>query len=1024
MVECVKKHIITIVAISLIVVAAIITVVVVLTTKGSDFDNSSSNEPEQTEPLLVLVKDEQFKKPNVKMNAEFEMVKLKNGMTGIIVSDPYATKSLFQFTMKYGFYIDTVPGISHFGEHMIHQGSEKYDSIYPLFDNFFSMKGVSLDSVIEGNYQVYYITLPFNFKYEKAIDMYTDAFRYPLYKAERIKNEIQAVNHEFYARFYSSLHVEVIRQLSSTKTPFNGMSCGNNQTLKPEESELLSKKLKGYHMVIKNPKNIFFTLYSNKTIKESEQLAERYLNYEMHQFKNDEIDADDKKKLEDNIKKLESIEIFDDTLYKHGVFYNTLENMDILIIYYYLGKFDHKNLKIDIIDYISYLFNSKSLLYILRSKNYIAVEDQLSVGRSTAIDNNHYFALEIPITEEGLKNINDILLIINKYVEIMKKEGSKKDLYINFINFANNKEIFYFNKSKSKFSLYKLYLIMFMNYLFFDKEKILLSGTFTEENYNENLLKDYLNLIKFEKSFYLVNSKKKISELNYLDSIIDSKEVKKLKYYMVNIIYGKIPDKVGQDINNKTLTIENLSIREINPYFSEKYGETVIPCYKEEKNKCVEKNEFDLENDEEYNGTKFEESEIYETYYQIDKSSESHLVYSYMQFYIDEFQMDELIIQLERYYLKNKFLDISDFLDYDFERNIMQFNIKFTTFSDNTEKIIKKFIDLLIEEPKQDDLDYSKILLKYEIYKSQKIEYINYINNIFNQFLYGRESSGNIEPIIEQINNINLESFQSFHNNILKNIYSISTKIAGNTDVNSIKNIHNYLKEKIKVKKKITLKKPLLADTSSVINYYQKSTYESYENGILVVFRVSSNYAPYFPLFTSCFFSIAFKYLRFNKTNVYTPGCNYHDPFFFIFEQGLYKEVDEMQDDINSILSDLLNGKIDEEYYKDIEESFQLEVQTIREKNFENLFDDFKSKSFSNSFNTLSKTDFPDTFAELVQLVAPVFIDPQRIDILIARKDLSDQDFNLMFERRSQIGNYTLNDNIPMVHTTDINYLR
>ena len=34
---------------------------------------------------------------------------------------------------------------------------------------------------------------------------------------------------------------EIIRQLSSNKTSYNGMSCGNNQTLKPSESELLSK---------------------------------------------------------------------------------------------------------------------------------------------------------------------------------------------------------------------------------------------------------------------------------------------------------------------------------------------------------------------------------------------------------------------------------------------------------------------------------------------------------------------------------------------------------------------------------------------------------------------------------------------------------------------------------------------------------------------------------------------------------------------------------------------------------------
>ena len=36
-------------------------------------------------------------------------------------------------------------------------------------------------------YQTYYISLPFNYLYEKAMDILTDALRYPLYITELIK---------------------------------------------------------------------------------------------------------------------------------------------------------------------------------------------------------------------------------------------------------------------------------------------------------------------------------------------------------------------------------------------------------------------------------------------------------------------------------------------------------------------------------------------------------------------------------------------------------------------------------------------------------------------------------------------------------------------------------------------------------------------------------------------------------------------------------------------------------------------
>ena len=204
-----KKHIITIIAVSLIVIAAIVTTII-LVLKNKDDDNKEKD-------LSILLKDSELKKPNNKINAEFELVKMGNGLAGMLISDPYADKSHIQFTMKYGSYIDTDEGISHFGEHMVFQGSEKYDSLYPFFNKFFGIKNTDLNAQTAGNYQNYYVTLPFNYLFDEAMDMMTDAFRYPLYRADRVKNEIQAVNHEFYDGITSSIELDIIRQKSSAK---------------------------------------------------------------------------------------------------------------------------------------------------------------------------------------------------------------------------------------------------------------------------------------------------------------------------------------------------------------------------------------------------------------------------------------------------------------------------------------------------------------------------------------------------------------------------------------------------------------------------------------------------------------------------------------------------------------------------------------------------------------------------------------------------------------------------------------
>ena len=290
MVECLKKHIITIVAISLIVVGIVVTVVlvVVINNKKKEDEGSKTDEDDgdKEEIILTILKNNsQLIRPNVKLNAEFEYVKMGNNMTGLIICDSFASSFHIQFMMNYGAYIDTISGISHLFEHMVFQSSKNYNSLYPIHNFVYSLKKSHLNAKTMGTSQMYYITLPFNLFYEKAMDRLADAFSYPLFSPDLIINEIQAINNEFYERMTSELVEEdIIRQLSNNQTSFNGMLCGNNETLIPSESEKLSKILKGYHMLIKNPNNIFFVLYSNKTIKESEEIAKEYLNYKMHIF--------------------------------------------------------------------------------------------------------------------------------------------------------------------------------------------------------------------------------------------------------------------------------------------------------------------------------------------------------------------------------------------------------------------------------------------------------------------------------------------------------------------------------------------------------------------------------------------------------------------------------------------------------------------------------------------------------------------------------------------------------------------
>ena len=1017
MVQCVKKHIITIVAASLVLIAVVVTVVVVVTR------NKGNGGPKI---LTVIKNNEELKRPNINLNAEMELVKMDNNMKGLIISDPYASKFHIQLTMNYGSFIDTISGISHFGEHMVLQSCEKYNTLYPFFNAFDSIKNSEFNAETGGIYQTYFIALPFNLVYEKAMDMLTEAFRHPLYSPELIKNEAQAVNHEFYENIKHMERIEhdMIRLLSKDNISFNGIGCGNNETLNPSDSEKLSKILKGYHMVIKNPNQIFFTLYSNKTMSESEEIAKKYLNYKMHIFPDSEIDDEDKKKLEQNMKDIKNIELFDNSLYNHGIYYNSITKSNMLTIYYYIGKIEISKLHFDFIDYINYLLFSESLLKILRDKNYIIMSYYIGAGRDNIIYDNAYFNIRLKLTENGFNNINDILLIINKYIDIIKEEGYQEKYFNDFVKYMNNKFILKFNKEK--FFSTNSFSYMAENLEYCSSEEFLFSGKLTKDNYNPELLKNHLERINFNKSFYAVNSKETVNE-TYLSGTLKSPQHKKLKYFNADYIIGEIPDDVLTNIKNTSIKINGLKIRDISPYFSDVYNDTVTPCYKEKENKCKEKNEFNYEKEDKYNSTRYNGSDdVYITYYQIDKSSESHLVYSNIKF---QFKLPnapdmQLILLFEQTYMEflfKEFLEISDIFSNKFDNQNMILEFTFKAFSDNTEKILKKFLDLFSALPSEENFDYSKLLAIENLRQKKDIEFQSYILNIYRRFKKQTIELDNVDGMIEGIKSITFEVFKNTHSKLLNyGIGKINFNIAGNINIKLIENIHNYIRTTIPINNvRLLLEEPVLKEDNSpsVVNYYQKSTSEDPKNGIIVAYEFPKNFTNYINIFRACFWIIELNYLRFNYTNAYTPLALTDENNFIILEKGLYKEVDQMEDDIDRVLLGTLEGKINVSNYKEIVESYTTQEKAKKEKTLDNLFEEFiNPENNANSDNFTA----PQTFKELVDIVAPIFKQPKRTTILIARNTLSNDEFDAMYERRSKIKEYSLNKDINITHTKNM----
>ena len=998
--------------------------------------------------FTILKKDKEFIKPKIKLTAEFELIRMKNGMEGLLIHDPFTTYSHVHFNIHNGSSIDSYPGISHLFEHMALSTTKNYNKSYHILRNFGGISGYSGGATSGYTSQEYFYTLPFNFRFEKGLQMITDSFINPLYPINHINHEIQAINAEFCINIDKEIHIldSILRKYANKETPINLVATGTNQTINPNKSDIISKKLKSYFNVFIRPENFFFTLYSNMSIQKMEEYCEKYFNYNMNEFPDDEIDIKEKEILINNINKMKDpkLDIYRDEIFLHGIYFNSHSKKNKLSLSFYLKDIYIDDFKYDIFEFISFLFQSESLLYLLKSKNYILSINDISTGLLVSIHERHLFEVLIDLSQNGLDNIDDVLLILYKYIDIIKREGYKKKYFYNFVKYRKNHIIKKFNKEM--FTLLTSYSELIENYRYFGEEHILDKGTPDYKEYNEIKIKNLLNKINFEKSFFIINTQNKLKKLN---TFLEPIQIETLEHFNIKYLYGAYPNDFKEHIRDKSEYIDNLYIRKINPYFSEKEDE-VIPCYKKEINDCKILNEFDYEKDEKYNGILFEgDNTNFKIYYQIDKSSESYLIKANLEIHFDENEeLTNEIIDIMKVYLNDKLSTINEVETISivrFDKISIGFNL--ITFTDNTKIIYEDFLGILKKPPNVEEFIYAKESAKINKIEAENVEFKDYIIRILNQFMSGGYAPNDLKNIISIYDNINYEDFINLYKKILISINSITLKIAGNLDLDLVTEINNYIKKSLPMntkacnegndnnedKKDFTNKNSDVnrqgneKEQNYIIDYYQKSEMKRELDGaIFVIYRFKEKLNDYMQVFKGCMDAITRVNLRLKYMHSYHPSIFVENNFFMIYEQGRYKEPHEMEEEIDQLLLDIIDGKIVCENYNDIVTSFKTKQDLIIEKNPENLFNEFITGTFTNdeNVNAYLESEFPIDFKDLIKEISTVFTEPKRYTLLVYRNDIPDKYYEKIIRQKKKNNVYILNKSVGIFNTDNISILK
>ena len=466
---------------------------------------------------------------------------LPNGLKYIIVSNKDIDKSAVGLDVYIGAADDPkeYQGLAHCLEHVIFLGTKKYPNASE-FDDFLNLNSGYSNANTSLDHTNFHFEIC-NEQLEKGIDMFSEFFIEPLFTEEFIKKELNAIDSEFKLDYRDDLtRIFFLFLIEGYKdSSFNTFINGNLETL--QKIEIRNKVIEFYNSKY-DPKIMSLCVISNKSIDEIKNMVVKYFS---RLQKNKNFYKSPKTILYDNN--------------NMGYIYKIIPIKDISDIRFFwiINKNYTSYYKSQPCNYVISVLGHESrhsLTSYLKKKQYI-------YGLDSSYDDTYksYLTIQIKInlTDEGFKNINEVIKIVLSYINYLQKEEIHKDY---FEEIKKCSEIdFYLDVQYDPIELCEdisssLYILKTDDEIFV-KNKI--------EEYRPDLIKELLDSLTLKNlNIYIVSSK--LKEIN--NNKNDGEKI----IFNVEKIYGIEYIKEKMDFSSFIIDIKSnnldLSYPELNPF--------------------------------------------------------------------------------------------------------------------------------------------------------------------------------------------------------------------------------------------------------------------------------------------------------------------------------------------------------------------------------------------------------------------------------------------------------------------------
>lgn len=340
---------------------------------------------------------------------DYRIVELANGLRAVLVSDADADKAAASLNVAVGSGDDPADraGLAHFLEHMLFLGTEKYPEPGE-YQQFIKSHGGSHNAFTAFQDTNYFFDVEARFL-EPALDRFAEQFSAPLFTADLVDRERNAVHSEFSSklkedgrRFYS-----VKKAASNPEHAFSQFAVGNLTTLENTDENPLRPDLIEFWKNHYSANLMTLAVYGPQSLDELEQLVRprfsaienRQLTAKQHLPQVYRPDAMPSKVIADAIKDVRSLTLS-----------FPIPSQDA-------------NYRTKPASYVANLIGHEgpgSLFDVLKRAGLV---ESLSAGLGMDTGESATLEISMSLTPEGLSRQDDILPLVFEYIELIRAEG-------------------------------------------------------------------------------------------------------------------------------------------------------------------------------------------------------------------------------------------------------------------------------------------------------------------------------------------------------------------------------------------------------------------------------------------------------------------------------------------------------------------------------------------------------------------------------------------------------------------------